>query len=230
MSTTLARLSRAALCALAFSGASHAFAQLILTNSPAWNGGDYITPFGEPEIATVGQTFTADDAHSELLGFTFFLKSDSGGDVDFHGYVSAWDGVKLTGPLLYASELRGLPVGTNSFQPVTFNTGNLELLPGAQYVAFLSASGAFDSVDGTAGVGVPVFVDTYLGGNLVVALNGEDFDALSESAWEEIFGMDLAFRMEFAGGAVPEPAAFGAVGAIALLGFAGARSLRKRAS
>jgi hypothetical protein len=227
MSTTLARFSRAALCALALSGASHAFAQLILTNSPAWNGGDYITPFGEPEIATVGQTFTADAAHSELLGFTFFLKSDTGGGVDFHGFVSEWDGTRLTGPLLFSSELRTLPVGTNLFQPVTFDTGSLLLTPGAHFVAFLSASGAFDSVDGTAGVGVPVFVDTYLGGSLVVALNGDDFDALSESPWEEIFGMDIAFRMEFAGGAVPELASFGVIGAIALFGLAGARRVRR---
>ena len=199
----------------------------MLTNSPSWNGGDYITPFGEPEIATVGQVFTADDAHSLLLGFTFHLKSDAGGDVDFRGYVSTWDGTKLTGPLLFSSGLRTLPVGTNTFQPVTFDTGSLSLTPGALYVAFLSASGAFDSVDGTAGIAAPVSSDTYSGGNLVIALNGDDFDALFANAWEELFGIDLAFTLEFPGGAVPEPVHFGLFGAIALAGISGIRRLRR---
>jgi hypothetical protein len=199
---------------------------LILSNSPAWNGGDYITPFGEPEIATIGQTFTADAAHSELLGFTFLLKSDAGGNVDFRGYVSAWDGAKLTGPLLFSSDVRTLPAGTNAFQPVTFDIDDLLLTPGAQFVAFLSTSGFFDSVDGTAGIAAPVLSDTYAFGNLVIALNGDDFDTLFENAWEEIFGIDLAFTMEFPSGAVPEPAAFGVIGATVLLLIIARRSLR----
>lgn len=227
MHTSLARLSRAALCAAAISGASLAHAQAMLTNSVSWNGGDYVAPFGEPDIATIGQTFTADEAHWELLGFTFFLRSDAGGDVDFHGYVSAWDGVRLTGPLLFSSDLRTLPVGTNSFQPVAFDTGSLELTPGAQYVAFLSAAGVFDSVDGTAGIAAPVSSDTYAFGNLVIALNGDDFDTLFENPWEEIFGIDLAFTLEFPGGAVPEPAAAGVIGAMALLGLIAVRRMQR---
>ena len=226
MKTTLARLSRAALCAAAIAGASHSFAQLTLTNSPAWNGSDYIFPFGEPDVATFGQVFTADATNSFMDGFTFHLRSNSGGAVDFRGYVAAWDGSRIAGPLLFESELRTLPAGTSNFQAFAFDTAGFSVTPGAQYAAFLSTSKDFDSVDGIADVGLTATQDTYTGGNLVVTANGSDFAVLSVDPWIELIGMDLAFTMEFSGPAVPEPATYGVIAGMALLALAGIRRMR----
>lgn len=230
MNTSLFRPSRATLCAAALAIASLSFSQETLTNSPAWNGLDYVAPFGEPDIATLGQTFTVGGVNTFMDGFTFLLRSDSGGNVNFRGYVSGWDGSKLTGALLFSSSLQTLPSGTNSFQPFVFYTGHLSLTAGAQYVTFLSTSNDFDLVGGTARVASPVWSDSYSGGDLVLALNEDDFAALSDAPWEEIIGLDLAFAMDFSGaGAVPEPSAWGLIGATALLGLAACRSVQKRA-
>jgi len=228
MHTSLARLSRAALCAAAISGASLAHAQAILTNSVPWNGADYVAPFGEPEIATIGQTFTAGAAHTVLENFSFHLRFEAGDDVGFRGYISEWDGEKLTGPLLFESAPQTLSPGANTFQPFVFDTELLLLTAGVQYVAFLSASNEFDSTAGYADLAAPVQQDSYAGGNLVLALNADNFDMLSSDPWIEIFGLDLVFTMNFEGGAVPEPAAFGVVAAIALIALAGMRRARMR--
>jgi hypothetical protein len=226
MHTSLARLSRAALCAAAVSVVSLAHAQVILTNSVPWNGVDYVAPVGEPDSATIGQTFIPGAAHTVLENFSFHLRFEEGGDVGFRGYVSQWDGEKLTGPLLFESALQMLSPGANTFRPFVFDTGLLSLTPGVQYVAFMSASNEFDSIAGYAGLAAPVQQDSYAGGNLVLALNADNFAALSSDPWIEIFGLDLAFTMSFEGAAVPEPAAFGTIAAIALLVLAGARRMR----
>lgn len=227
MHTSLARLTRAALCAAAISGASLAHAQAILTNSVPWNGADYVAPFGEPEIATIGQTFIAGAAHTVLENFSFHLRFEEGADVGFRGYVSEWDGEKLTGPLLFESTPQTLFSGANTFQPFVFDTEFLSLTPGTQYVAFLSASNDFDSVAGYAGLAAPVQQDSFAGGNLVLALNADNFGALSSDPWIEIFGLDLVFTMNFEGGAVPEPATYGVIAAVALLLLAGARRMQR---
>ena len=216
MNTPLARSFRTALCAAALTGALHSFAQITFTNSPAWNGADYIFPFGEPDVATFGQVFTADASNTLMNGFTFHLRSESGGSVDFRGFVAAWDGTKLTNPVLFESNQQSLPANTNVFQSFSFDTAGLPLAPGAQYVAFISASLDFDTVAGTADAGITATQDTYPGGKMVIAANGSNFSALSTDPWIELDGMDLAFSMDFApegGGAVPESSSFGLLAA-----------------
>ena len=231
MNTPLARLFQAALCAAAIAAAANSHAQLTLTNSPAWNGSDNVFPFGEPEVATFGQVFTADATNTLMDGFTFHLRSKDGGDVQFRGFVAAWDGTRPTGSTLFESGQQVLPANTNLFQDFSFDTSGLPLTPGAQYVAFISASLDFDSIAGTAAAGITASQDTYLGGNMVIASNGSDFDSLFVDPWYELTGMDLAFEMNFSGeggGAVPESSAFGLIGTAALLGLSVFRVLRRR--
>lgn len=225
------RYLRAAVCAAALTGASLSFAQLTLTNTPAWNGSNGIGSFGEPGAATFGQTFTAVAGNTFMNSFTFHLKWNSDGDVKFNAYVSAWDGAKITGPLLYTSVMNTLPVGTSAFQPFTFSTGSLALTAGSQYVAFLSASLHFDSVPDVAVFGW-TFTESYSGGNFVWMDNGSNFGALSISSWNPVTNTDLAFTMEFSpagsgAGVVPEPSTYGLIGAMALLGLVAVRRMRR---
>ena len=79
--------------------------------------------FGEPNASTVGQTFIA--PAGRLESFTFYLFHDiDSGPARFKGYVSAWDGEKPTGPLLYTSGERQVTTALTAV-PVTFDTGAL---------------------------------------------------------------------------------------------------------
>jgi hypothetical protein len=94
------------------------------------------------------------------------------------------------------------------------NTGLLELTSGNQYVLFFSASNRFDGVHDAASWGSKTG-DPYSGGEIVTALNFDDFGALMTTPWGKFDGhpFDFAFTAVF----VPEPstlalAAFGAAG------------------
>ncbi|HEY8832614.1 MAG TPA: hypothetical protein VIM21_08880, partial [Gemmatimonadaceae bacterium] len=115
-------------------------AQQINTGS---SGEDYgWHPFGAPNTATYGQTFTAPGGTSELNQFTLQLRGSGdglGNTIGFYGFVMAWSGDRAAGPVLYQSSLQH---GTNSAAPdtYTFNTGGISVAPGSIYVAFLNAS------------------------------------------------------------------------------------------
>ena len=54
----------------------------------AWDGSAGISPFGYPDTATYGETFTAPG--SALYNFTFEMKLPA--TVNFQGYLFAWNG------------------------------------------------------------------------------------------------------------------------------------------
>lgn len=197
-----------ALLAGLLGGARPAEAQTIDTGP--WGGG-MIGSFGEPDTATYGQTFTATSTEAILDRFRFSLASAAGPDaVEFKGYVMEWTGTRATGPILYQSALQSLSPGS-SMTPFQFETGGIGLVPGKQYVAFLSASTLFDGQQGLANM-ASVPSHTYTGGNFVFSNNGSNFAALTTSTWSETgagnWG-DALFRAEFRGegdaSAVPEP-------------------------
>jgi hypothetical protein len=183
--------------------------------------------FGEPDTSTYGQTFTVGSDHV-LNSFSLFLDGTPTASFNFEAYVYAWNGAEATGPALYTSSLQtfsGTPSGNP--QEFAFNVGAINLTSGNQYVAFLSTAGVQDGgnnyalmpYSGTFGT------DVLPDGQFVYYNTGNDFAALTSSAWDlnssnSCCG-DVWFKATFSDGAVPEPASwammvlgFGAVGAL----------------
>ncbi|MGV3709216.1 MAG: PEP-CTERM sorting domain-containing protein [Gemmatimonas sp.] len=177
-----------------------------------------ISPFGSPVTATYGQTFTTAGGFNTLNTFSFWLSSiDSynGEGLLFRAYVMQWDAVNghATGPVLYSSALYA---GTAfASQRYDFNTGNLLLTGGAQYVAFLSASGYFASMppDGASVSMEGTLAGTYTGGQFVFHDNGDDFSKLTTEEWAlsgNAESFQTRFYAEFSGdvAVVPEPSTY----------------------
>lgn len=195
---------------IALGVAGTAQAQTVIDTTPSWNGTDFISPFGEFNTATYGQTFTV-GSDNVLNDFTFFLNDFDGQPdvVDFAAYVAEWDGFKATGPILYQSAPQST-TNAPGFEQFTFNTGGISLTSGKQYVAFLSASNFFDGTTGLAGLGATGFQSVYSGGDFVFYNNGSDFSLLTQNTWDDVGGGffgDSAFKASFspATASVPEP-------------------------
>lgn len=217
---------RFAIAALALGCVAHA--QTIDTTA-AWNGSDYIAPFGQGieadggDTPTYGQTFRAPGESLLLESFTFWVDSVGGsGPSRFTGYVMEFDGSGVTGPVLFEGSEVSLAISeptfpyVPSFTPITFNVSSLALDASKTYVAFLSAIPFFDAQDDTANVGY-LFADTYADGGFWFSPARTWEDVVGEE-WENFIGggtRDLAFQATFS--TVPEPAAFALAG-VALLG------------
>jgi PEP-CTERM motif len=180
--------------------------------------------FGEPNAATVGQTFIAPANARRLDRFTFYLFYVEGGPARFSGHVGNWDGAKVTEPLLYASAERQLTTPLTPI-PVTFETGGVPVTPGRSYVAFLSASMLFDGLDDNTNLFLEG--DTYTVGGHVALANGGNFSEIFTRNWRGLDPLDLAFVAEFT--PVPEPSTMLLFGTGAASIAAAARR-RRRAS
>ena len=161
---TFIGLSVAASLSWGFSARSDA-ATLISTlprNSAAAAIGEFL-PGEIPREATFGQTITVPAQDNVLTGFQFTI-DDSVIDPEtvvnpfhFDAFVFAWDGEKASGSPLFSA---GPFSTTNPPAPEVFNfdTGNLSLTPGNQYVLFISTSNRYDGIHDGA------LVDLVIGG------------------------------------------------------------------
>ncbi|HEY7171611.1 MAG TPA: PEP-CTERM sorting domain-containing protein [Vicinamibacterales bacterium] len=208
-------------CAWLLVGGSSAAADPIVIDTIGAGGlsDELVGNFGEPNAATAGQTFIAPAAR--LDSFTFYLFHDiDTGPARFRGYVTAWDGEKATGPLLYKSGERTVTTPLTAV-PATFDTQGVGLIPGQSYIAFLSASGLFDGVDDFTGQFLQG--DSYAGGGAFALPNGNDFSQIFTTPWHGgLHPLDVAFRAQFA--ATPEPGTLVLFG----IGFAGVAARWKR--
>jgi hypothetical protein len=194
------------------------------TTGPDGPGPFLAGSFGEPNAATVGQTFVAPLTAHQLDRFTLFLFHVEGGPARFAGYVGAWDGEKVSGPLLYASGETQVTQPL-TLSPVTFVTGGIPVVPGQSYVAFLSASGFFDGLDDNTNLFLEG--DTYAQGGHVGLANGNDFTKIFTPSWSGLDPLDLGFAADFS--PVPEPSTLVLTG-IGLAGLGNAIRARRKAT
>jgi hypothetical protein len=169
------------------------------TYDPYWH------PLGYPDTSTYGETFTAPNSGDHFLqSFTFYLAGPyTAGDIVMGAYIAEWTGDRA-GAVLWSSGAIDYPNTGND--ALTFNTGGIELTPGASYVAFLSVSEFYGESSGQTYIsagngGVP-------GGTFVYFNNGGDFNKLFSQSWDGIgLSPDFAFSATFnsGGGTVPEP-------------------------
>lgn len=208
-------VSAIALAAVALAAPSGALAQDIDTTGGTALS-DYWNPFGSPDTATYGQTFTAGVGQDILQSFSLFLGSRAGGSgaLSLKGYFGTWDGDHV-GSLLYTSGTQT----TSGNQEFDFNTGGVGLTAGSQYVGFLSVSDM--GTQDTSKFYMPQANVSLDGGNFVFLNNGANFSQIFSSRWT-VANPDVAFKATFGNvsGAVPEPSTwammlfgFGAVGA-----------------
>lgn len=186
------------LAAAAFVWAAPALADIDTTGSSAGN----IQPFGAPDTATYGQTFTVAPGDTSLTSFSLFLNNrvDGADTLDLRGYLATWDGSKA-GTLLYTSSTQTMNAA-GTLQQFTF-APNVAVTAGQQYVAFLSISGLPAQPNNT--FQMPNAGSVLAGGDFVFFNNGTDFGSLFTDDWS-VFATDAWFVANF--NAVPEPASW----------------------
>jgi hypothetical protein len=213
-------------CLLAL-GAASVFGNTVLDNfsgtyDPYWY------PLGNPNTATYGETFTApSNGDSSLDNFGFYMAGPfTEGDIIMSAYVATWTGTNA-GTLLFTSSPVDYANTGNAF--LSFNTGGLQLTPGASYVIFLSVSESYGQSSGESYVSTGTA--TIPGGSFVYYNNSGDFSALFSQVWDAIGETpDWAVHLEFSpGAAVPEPGAMVLLGTGLAAVIGAARHKRNRA-
>jgi hypothetical protein len=202
---------------LAISGAAAEAAVTTISTLPITGGLPWIGEGDWAYEATIGQTITVEDGYETLDSWSFWVQEVTyippiiPDHVDFRAYVMAWDGTEATGDVLWMSDPWATD-GSGLAQQFTFTPpGGLLLVPGEQYVLFISASECFD---GLWGVGIPFGgQEEYDGGHFVLVRNGSDTSWWTSHTWESYGSADMGFTAEFSGeGHAPLPGAILLVG------------------
>jgi hypothetical protein len=186
------------------------FAQVNYNNfngyAPYWN------PFGNPNTATYGETFTAPNSpNTNLADFGFYMAGpQTAGNIELGAYIATWTGTHA-GNLMYSSQEYNYPNTGNA--EIQFNTGGLQLTPGANYVMFLSVSQYYGQSSGLSYVSSGSA--TIPGGGFAYYNNAGNFSELFTNGWDN-YGLtpNWAVNLDFnsGSGSTPEP------GTLALLG------------
>ena len=131
-------------------------ASFVIDTTGGWNGVESLQAFGDGGAFEVfGQTFVVLAHAAPLQRLSFWLQHSpddtSGQDLIFRVVVMAWNIDRATGPVLYEDEMhvRGdtqprdyanITTAESTMTEYLVDTGGLMLVPGQEYVAFLSAN------------------------------------------------------------------------------------------
>jgi len=171
------------------------------------NDGDtYGVPGTSPNPLTtnIGQTFTAPRYGTDLTLDSFGFYMQGMATETMMGYVYAWNGHAATGPALYTSPVEAL-AGTGGFELINFDTGDIPLAAGHQYILIASTANVPTSVGQCLMKLMPI--SEFLGGEFYFQNAGDQFDQIFTPTWF-MEGFDTAFRAEFSGTNIsftPEP-------------------------
>ncbi len=90
----------------------------VIDTTTSWDGSSFAVGnftsallLGEPDFATIGQTFTV-GMDNILNSFAFWLDDIGTDPVNFAAFVMEWDGSKATGPILFQSAARAVYGGS----------------------------------------------------------------------------------------------------------------------
>jgi hypothetical protein len=185
-------------------------AAVILDDTAGWNHFNGIELFGNGNYVTpsFGQSFTAPAGVNALTSFTFWLDDElNASPVHFAAYLVQWNGSAGTGPLLYSSPVQITTDnhGGHGMETFQFSFPPVNVLPGSQYMAFLSTLGVSQGLTGAAYTG-NVGGDVLPGGRAYVNYILTTVADSVGSGWAFLQpSVDVAFRAEFV--LVPEPTA-----------------------
>lgn len=190
---------------------------------PDWDGSQNFGTFGKPNTATFGQTFSVNGSNTNLVDFSLYIDDDlNPSPIQFRFFVMDWDLDSVSGSVLFESSTYTTTNnnGLNGFEEFVFDTDNLNLTSGNDYVAFVSASKDFGSIISNATGTLGATNNAYNNGHMVYINSGSDFDYLSSNTWNQNASLDLAFSANFAS-PVSEPASLlmllGGLGFISLI-------------
>jgi hypothetical protein len=212
--------------AISLAFAPGALATTTIDTTPLWSGSDSVSQFGWGQFntATWGQTVTVPATDTKLDSFTFYVQLDP--SVLFRGEVYAWDNTDqhATGPALYESSPMHTtcntpstpPCNSSGFQPITLNTGGINLTAGAQYVLFVTVSKDWAAntatcvaqgpdlgscpVASSGQSGIIPNQDVYPGGDFVYIYNMDDTSKWTTMMWQNFTSQglfDSAFKASF---------------------------------
>lgn len=203
-------------CTALAAGSRVADAQTIDTRTGESSAGSIATGFG--------QSFTAPAGASTLQQFSFWIAS-GGSDLmtSYEAFVMQWNGSAPFGEVLYSSGPLDTPICCPLMR-VDFDTGDLAVTPGSEYIAFLLRTSG-NITYSRVRLGGEWF-DSYAGGAALFAHScGDDESTFLETcSWNEsgVADIDTEFVATFASVAtVPEPNELALVmtGVIGLIGL-----------
>ena len=170
-------------------------ASFAIDTTTGWDGAENATPFGDGAASEVfGQTFVVPADVTILQRLSFWLQHSpddtSGEDLFFSVVVMAWNTDRATGPILYESALQSITTAHSMMSEYVVDTGGLMLMPGQEYVAFLSANNGFwDATSTLTRVGWQN-ADNYPDGAAWTLDSDNDPNLITSAAWDNALGAD----------------------------------------
>ncbi len=179
-------------------------AAFVIDTLSTWDNIYYVNAFGEGSTPTYGQTITV-PSDNILESFTFKLLQGGGNPSTIRFLVQAWDGSKVTGPVLLQTGPVTL-LNTGFYEDYTVTTGGLPLVSGSKYALYFTSFLDNDGQpDASAAAAHSYTTDPYLGGQFIDNNDAQSLAGLATGGWFDGFlgTGDLAFRAEFS--STPEP-------------------------
>ena len=197
---------------------SFACASEIVTNSPAWNGTNQVSPWGNDgdSTPTYGQTITVPtDGNNVLSSFTFQIFG-AAPSIFYQAYVQQWGSTDPTGTPLYTSSVSATLTSAGA-SAYTFNPG-IALTAGGTYILYFSTIGDADANTNELNWGA-TDASSYSGG--AFWYTNQDSTTPATGSISDLNGAQwfndgssvgqLAFSATFNGSSAPEPGSIGLV-------------------